>query len=64
MNDFNTIQIFLSDTFGLTCTELISDKENAEYAGCSFMFNKISIKYRSAKITPTKVGLFVTLWKR
>jgi hypothetical protein len=40
------------------------EKESAAYSACTFEINKLSILYREAKITPTKIGLFVTIWKR
>ena len=36
----------------------------AEYFGCSFKYDELQIKFRQAKVTPKKGGLFVTLWKR
>ncbi|MEO8234018.1 MAG: MepB family protein [Flavobacterium sp.] len=40
------------------------EKESAEYAAHRFEINNLKILFRQAKITPTKVGQFVTLWKR
>jgi hypothetical protein len=40
------------------------ERESLEYAACSFKLNSMSVKFRVAKITPTKIGQFVTLWKR
>jgi hypothetical protein len=42
----------------------IVDKENIEYGAYFFELNSAPVIFRSAKITPTKVGQFVTLWKR
>lgn len=42
---------------------MIND-ESAEYGACAFELNGRSVIFRVAKITPTKVGQFVTLWKR
>src|SRR5690606_27148604 len=42
-------------------------KEHAEaneYNGCEYFFRKQKYIQRTAKITPKKVGQFVTLWKR
>ncbi|ESU20045.1 protein of unknown function UCP032285 [Flavobacterium cauense R2A-7] len=39
-------------------------KESAEYDACRFQLNGLKIVFRSAKTTPTKIGQFVTLWKR
>jgi hypothetical protein len=40
------------------------ENESADYDAYRFYLNKKSICYRMAKITPTKTGQFVTLWKR
>ncbi|MFC6099085.1 MepB family protein [Olivibacter domesticus] len=49
---------------GAECTSPIADAESADYAAFTFKINKLTVKYRAAKITPTKIGQFVTLWKR
>ncbi len=38
--------------------------ESEEYGACKFMINGFKIQYRHSKITPTKTGQFVTIWKR
>ncbi|MFF5793214.1 MepB family protein [Paeniglutamicibacter sp. NPDC012692] len=43
--------------------------EARAYSGCGFVLNRapaadIHVVFRSAKVTPTKAGLFVTLWQR
>lgn len=38
--------------------------ESVEYSACFFKLNNSKVIFRSAKITPTKTGQFVTLWKR
>jgi hypothetical protein len=40
------------------------EPESSEYGACTFVLNNLNIRYRTAKITPTKTGQFVTLWKR
>lgn len=45
-------------------SHLQPDLECEEYLGHSFQINQLSIKFRKAKITPRKIGQFVTLWKR
>ncbi len=40
------------------------EKESSEYCAYRFEINKQKILFRSAKITQTKLGQFVTLWKR
>lgn len=45
-------------------SELVFSKESSEYSACQFQLNSTKTLFRVAKITPTKVGQFVTLWKR
>lgn len=49
---------------GLFYKNLIAETESQEYGACSFEINDQHIKFRVAKITPTKIGQFVTFWKR
>ena len=48
----------------LTIHNLHIEKESKDYAACQFELNDLKIIFREAKITPTKIGQFVTLWKR
>ena len=48
----------------LVMTNLEREQESHEYGACTFKLNDLHIKFRVAHITPTKVGQFVTLWKR
>ena len=45
-------------------SELKLEKESIEYDACTFKLNGKSVIHRSAKITPLKIGQFVTVWKR
>jgi len=38
--------------------------ESIEYKACSYTIDALNIVERTAKITPTKKGQFVTCWKR
>lgn len=49
---------------GLTCQNFVKEAESAEYGACMFEMHHRRIKFRVGKITPTKIGQFVTLWKR
>lgn len=40
------------------------EKESADYNACQLLLNEKKALFRTAKITPTKTGQFVTLWKR
>jgi hypothetical protein len=50
------------------CRFIISDiaqeAESNDYGAYTFRINNQKIVFRVAKITPTKIGQFVTLWKR
>ena len=52
------------DNCGLVLQNPLLEKESAEYDACRFQLNGLKIVFRSAKTTPTKIGQFVTLWKR
>jgi hypothetical protein len=52
------------DKCGLDLTDLKLNPESAEYGACSFRLNEHTVEYRVSKITPTKTGQFVTIWKR
>jgi len=45
-------------------TDVTIDKESQEYEGCQFKLDHKNIIFRSSKITPKKIGQFVTFWKR
>jgi hypothetical protein len=47
-----------------TISDVIISSESQEYAACSHFLNQKKAEFRVAKTTPTKVGQFVTLWKR
>ena len=49
---------------GLICKNFKREAESQEYTAFTFEMNSHRIKFRSGKITPRKIGQFVTLWKR
>jgi len=49
---------------GLTYSKLAPEAESLQYGACTFEINNKTIKFRVAKITPTKIGQFITFWKR
>jgi len=63
-NELNVLieKVFLSCE--LQCSQIKPEEESAEYDATGFKLNTLNVQYRRAKITPTKVGQFVTLWKR
>lgn len=46
------------------CSIPQAEVDNAEYGAYQFTLQQRRIKFRVAKITPTKIGQFVTVWKR
>ncbi len=52
------------DKCNLEFSNLEIDSESEEYQACSFRLNSFHIIHRLSKITPTKIGQFVTIWKR
>ncbi|MCD9855296.1 MepB family protein [Epilithonimonas sp. JDS] len=48
----------------LEISELTPDPECEDYLGFNFKINQTKIKFRKSKLTPKKVGQFVTFWKR
>jgi hypothetical protein len=48
----------------LDYTNLELESESQEYDACRFVLGNQKVVFRSAKITPKKVGQFVTCWKR
>ena len=52
------------DKCGFDLTDPKLNSESAEYGACSFGLNGKTIQHRVSKITPTKTGQFVAIWKR
>ena len=40
------------------------ETESIDYEACRFGLNGYHVAFRTAKTTPTKIGQFVTIWKR
>lgn len=58
---------FILDVYakcGFTLTNFQLHTESSEYGACAFELNNHKVEYRISKITPTKTGQFVTIWKR
>jgi len=62
--DLITAQSLLYTPCKFNCTQPTAEAESADYAAYTFELNGLFVKYRIAKITPTKIGQFVTIWKR
>jgi len=63
-NDFIKAQKSIYEPLGWKCENIKQEAESQEYGACSFEMNGKRIIFRVGKITPTKIGQFVTFWKR
>lgn len=52
------------DACDFEITNLLPEKESTEYSAYRFELDRLKVLFREAKTTPTKMGQFVTLWKR
>lgn len=62
--DLLLAQKWVYEPSGWVIEHFATERESQEYAASSFTLNQKQIRFRVAKITPTKIGQFVTLWKR
>ncbi|MBB1148581.1 MULTISPECIES: MepB family protein [unclassified Myroides] len=63
-DELQTLDKLLLQRLNIVCTTYAIDPECQEYSGCSCTIASHRIIYRKAKITPKKIGQFVTVWKR
>ncbi|ARZ66165.1 MepB family protein [Streptomyces sp. HU2014] len=52
------------DPAGFVCAPPVPEAESAEYGACAFTLDGLSVRFRTARTTPTKAGQFVTVWQR
>ncbi len=64
MEELNKIEEILLTNLKSNFKNSSEDSEASDYFGYNFEINDLLFKYRKAKITPKKIGQFVTLWKR
>lgn len=60
----NQIHTDIYDKCALKMSDFTIETESKAYNACRFRLNGLHILSRNAKITPKKVGQFVTFWKR
>lgn len=60
----NEILEKIKAVFGYEVKGVLPEKESQEYEAHKCSLNGFKVVYRSSKITPTKTGQFVTIWKR
>jgi hypothetical protein len=63
-SDLLAVMAAVYEPGGFVCSVPRPDAENAEYGAVSFFLDGRRVKYRAAKVTPTKNGLFAVAWKR
>ncbi len=63
-NNLSQINTEVYNKCGLEISDFTLDTESKEYNACRFRLNGKHIICRNAKVTPKKVGQFVTFWKR
>ncbi|GGG49203.1 MepB family protein [Epilithonimonas arachidiradicis] len=54
----------ISKRLSLQLSEITQDLECEDYFGFNFKINQSQFKFRKSKLTPKKIGQFVTFWKR
>ena len=62
--DLELIDELVFKPYNLSLKNIKPETESQEYAALTFQVDNYKILFRKAKITPTKTGQFVTLWKR
>lgn len=62
--DLLAAKALVYDPCGFTCSLPVPEAEGAAYAAHAFTLDGRAVRFRAAKTTPTKVGQFVTVWKR
>ena len=66
-NTFSEIELinnYIFQVCGIMLENVETELESQEYFAHNFELNKQKAKFRMAKITPTKTGQFVAIWKR
>ena len=58
------IQNLILSPVAFQLSNYFPEKESTAYAACRFTIGSLNVVFRCAKITPTKTGQFVTIWKR
>ncbi|WP_328880426.1 MepB family protein [Streptomyces sp. NBC_00299] len=58
-SDLAAAKEFVYDPCGFTCSQPVPEPESAEYAAHAFTLDGLSVRFRAARTTPTKVGQFV-----
>lgn len=63
-SELQLINNLVFKTSGIEISNVENESESQEYFAHTFQLDGQNVIYRKAKITPTKTGQFVTIWKR
>ncbi|MDI6101675.1 MepB family protein [Actinoplanes sp. NEAU-A12] len=63
-DDLRAAKALVYDPGGFVCSRPLPERESADYCAHSFLVNGLSVRFRTGRTTPTKIGQFVTLWAR
>lgn len=68
MNKFYEALTYVNEIFyepnHLTIKDIREETQNSDYGAGIFQLNSKSVRFRVAKITPTKIGQFVAFWEK
>lgn len=68
MNTFYTTLAYVTEIMyepnQLTVESIEEEKQNSKYGAGTFQLSSKSIRFRVAKISPTKIGQFVAFWEK
>jgi len=68
VNEFNKalayVNTLLYEQNHFTINHIQEEAQNSEYGAGVFQLNAKSVRFRVAKITPTKIGQFVAFWEK
>jgi hypothetical protein len=64
IREIEILQANIFEKLNIAVLDITKDNECDEYFGYHFKLNQFNIKFRKSKVTPKKIGQFVTLWKR
>ena len=63
-SELQLINKYIFEVCGIELKNVETELESQDYFAHTFELNNQQVKFRMAKITPTKTGQFVTIWKR
>ena len=62
--ELKLVQKILQEKMGISFSSVTAENESQEYKAATCLYKGSKILFRVAKITPRKIGQFVTFWER